>query len=66
MINVPKIDIGNVGNIYGGLVVMRIGDSFYWIIEGVGNDLDNLGDWEEIDEELYNLLIKHNNKIKND
>jgi len=66
MINVPKIDIGNVGNIYGGLVVMRIGDSFYWIIEGVGNDLDNLDDWEEIDEELYNLLIKHNNKIKND
>jgi hypothetical protein len=66
MINVPKIDIGNVGNVYGGLVVMRIGDSFYWIIEGVGNDLDNLDDWEEIDEELYNLLIKHNNKIKND
>ena len=66
MINVPKIEIGDVGNLYGGLLVMHIGDSFYWIIEGVGSDLDNLDDWEEIDEELYHLLIKHNNKIKND
>jgi hypothetical protein len=66
MTNVPKIEIGDVGNLYGGLLVMRIGDLFYWIIEGVGSDLDNLDDWEEIDEELYHLLIKHNNKIKND
>ena len=59
------IDIGSIGNYYGCLSVMQKEDKYYWIIENYDTDLDNLDDWEEISKELYDLLIIHNNKHKN-
>ena len=58
-------DIGNIGNYYGGLVVKKENDKFYWIIENYNTDFDDISRWEEISESLYNELIKHNETIQN-
>jgi hypothetical protein len=49
--------IGYVGPDSGGLYVKEAHGRFYWIIEE--GDCD---DWEEIDEELYKSLHKHEKK----
>jgi hypothetical protein len=49
--------IGNIGNYYGDLRVRVDQGKFYW-----GIDNYNGTDWEEITEELYNALVKFNNK----
>jgi hypothetical protein len=49
--------IGSIGNYYGGLRISRIHDKPYWGIENHDGTL-----WEEISEELYSELQKHENK----
>ena len=57
-----RIDIGEIGNYYGGLSVMQKEDRYYWIIENYDTNFNDIHDYEEISKELYDLLIKHNNK----
>ena len=47
--------IGNIGNYYGGLVVKKEGDLFYWGIENWDGT-----SWDEIPKSLYDELIKYN------
>ncbi len=47
------IEIGCIGNYYGGLHVKRSGDKFLWSIENYTGH-----DWEEIPESLYKELVK--------
>ena len=49
--------IGTIKNFYGGLLVMKEEDKFYW---GIGDW--NKTEWEEITEELYNSLISFDEK----
>ena len=52
-----EIQIGTIGNYYGGLSVMQDSDKFYWGIENYDGT-----EWEEITEELYNNLISFEKK----
>jgi len=50
------IEIGDIGNYYGGLQVKAGGDgNFWWGIENY-----NGTEWSEIPESLYIELIKYN------
>lgn len=49
------IGVGPIGNAYGGLCIARQDEKFYW---GIWNEMDE-ADWEEIPEELYNILLKY-------
>ena len=53
-----------IGNYYGYLNVMTLDGKFYWCIENYNTDLENLEDWEEINEELYNSIITFYNSKK--
>ncbi len=44
--------IGKIGNYYGGLRVCICDEKHYWSIENWDGD-----NWEEISEQLYDLLI---------
>ena len=55
-------NIGRIGNYYGGLHVCKNEGKFYWIIENYDTDFEEISEWEEISEELYELLLKHNLK----
>ncbi len=58
-----QTEIGIIGNYYGCLNVMTLDGKFYWCIENYDTDFDDLEDWSEISEELYNSIIKfYNNK----
>jgi hypothetical protein len=57
--------IGKIGNYYGGLIVAKHQSKFYWIIEDYDTDLQDLKEYEEIPESLYNELIKFNSKNPN-
>lgn len=48
-----SIDVGDIGNYYGGLSVVESDGSYFWAIE-------NYDGWspEEITKELYDSLIK--------
>ena len=48
-----KIDVGGIGNIYGGLCIGKKDGKYYWSIEECFSD-----DWEEIPKSLYDELIK--------
>ena len=50
--------IGEIGNYYGGLTVTKYNGKYYWLIENYDTNKDDINDWEEISEKLYNLLIK--------
>lgn len=39
-------DIGNIGNYYGGLVIKKENDKFYWIIENYDTYFDDISRWE--------------------
>lgn len=54
--------VGNIGNYYGGLYVQKKENKYYWIIENYDTEFDNLEEWEEISENLYNELIGNNKK----
>lgn len=47
------IDVGGIGNYYGGLMISTDGDKFYWGIE----NWDGTG-WDEIPESLYIHLME--------
>jgi len=49
--------IGDIGNYYGGLLVMSEDGKFFWGIED-----HNGTDWKEIPEELYLALLKYENE----
>lgn len=51
--------IGNIGNYYGGLSIKTENGKFYWIIENYDTDMEDISDWSEISEDLYNELLKH-------
>jgi hypothetical protein len=51
------IEIGEIGNYYGGLNAKKEGDKFFWAVENYDGYC-----WEEISESLYLELIKHNEK----
>lgn len=53
------IDIGDIGNSYGGLVVKEDGGLFFWGIK------DYYGiDWEEIPKSLFDELVKYNDEFR--
>ena len=56
------IKIGGIGNYYGGLFIMSYNGNYYWIIESYNTDFGDITEWEEITKELYDSLIKFNNK----
>ena len=56
-------EVGLIGNYYGGLNIMQHEGKYYWIIENHNTDFNNLEEWNEIEEELYNALIKHYDAI---
>lgn len=55
-----KIQIGEIGNYYGGLFITQYDSKYYWIIENYNTDFTDISEWEEISEELYYALLKHN------
>ena len=48
------MDIGDIGNYYGGLAVKEEEERFYWGIENWDGTK-----WEEIPKELYDALVKY-------
>ncbi len=55
-----RTQIGNISNYYGSLEVMEHNGKYYWIIENYDTHFEDLSEWEEISEELYLMLLKHN------
>jgi len=55
-----RTEIGKIGNYYGVLEVMEQNGKFYWIIGNYDTHFDDLSEWEEISEEMYLMLLKHN------
>ena len=49
--DVAPFEVGGIGNYYGGLSIKRENGTPYWGIENYDGTY-----WEEISEELYNLL----------
>jgi hypothetical protein len=47
------MDIGDIGNAYGGLMAKAENGKFYWKIVGCEG-----GEWDEIPESLYVELVK--------
>ena len=56
------ICIETVGNYYGNLNITNHDNKYYMIIQNYDTDLDDLNEWDEISETLYNELLKHKNK----
>ena len=57
--NTNIIDIGDIGNYYGGLSVMGKNGKYYWIIENHNTHFADIDHWSEIDKELYDALIAY-------
>lgn len=47
------MQIGDIGNYYGGLSVKELDSKFYWSIENYDGAY-----WEEIPKYLYDALVK--------
>lgn len=47
-----------IGNAYGNFTVSKVGDSYYWEVNGYGSD-----DLQEIPKSLYDELIKFHNSL---
>ena len=52
-----EIQIGFIGNYYGGLHIKKHEGKFYWIIQNWDTDFDNIGEYQEIPESLYTSLL---------
>ncbi len=52
-------DVGEIGNYYGGLLIMENEGKYYWLIENYDTEFDDLSDWSEIDKELYDSLAAY-------
>ena len=48
------MEIGTIGNYYGGLRVIQESGKFYWSIENWDGD-----HWDEIPRELYDALVMY-------
>ena len=62
MSDVQVVQVGKIGNYYGGLSVKSKNGRFFWSIENYdGND------WQEISESLYRELLKfeHDHGVPN-
>jgi len=55
------VDIGEIGNYYGGLTVKSENNKFYWSIENWDGFY-----WEEITQGLYVKLILHQERLTNE
>jgi len=53
-----------IGNYYGGLHISEVAGKFYFIIENYDTDFEDLDEWQEINESLYNQLKIHNETFK--
>ena len=62
---IETVSVGKIGNEYGGLIAAKHQDKFYWVIENYNTDLDNIRQYEEIPESLYNELVKFGSKKPN-
>jgi len=51
-----EMEIGTIGNYYGGLSVLKEDGKFFWGIENWDGT-----HWEEIPESLFNTLIEYEN-----
>jgi hypothetical protein len=56
--------VGEIGNYYGGLIIMENEGKYYWLIENYDTNFDDLAEWSEISKELYNSLLKHEEFIQ--
>lgn len=54
------ITIHGIGNVYGGLEIKKEDNKYYWLIEDYNTNLDNIDQYEQIPETLYNELYRHN------
>ena len=59
-----RTEIQLIGNYYGCLNVMTLDGKFYWCVENYDTNFENLNDWQEISEEIYNSIIKYYNSKK--
>ena len=59
-----RLKIGGIGNYYGALNITKIEGKYYWCIENFNTDFDDLGDWEEIDKELYDSLFNYQKRYE--
>ena len=60
-----RTEILLIGNYYGFLNVMTLDGKFYWCVENYDTNFENLNDWQEISEKLYNTIIEfYNNKTQ--
>ena len=49
------IQIGQITNYYGGLLVKENEGKYFWALQAFDNE-----HWREISKELYDMLLKHN------
>lgn len=54
-----KVQIGNIGNYYGGLGICEENCRYYWSIKNCDGEF-----WEEITESLYLELLKFQDHLK--
>ena len=57
-----QAEIGEIGNYYGGIRIMKHDDKYYWLIENYDTNYDNLSDSSEIDKTLFDALVAHEEK----
>lgn len=48
--------VGKIGNYYGGLFIYEKENKFYWIIENYDTDFEDITEWQEIPQSLYDEL----------
>ena len=54
-----RIEIKDIGNLYGGLSIMKNKNKYYWIIESCyKTNFKNIQEWEEIPKALFYELLK--------
>ena len=58
MKTIKEIQTGAIGNYYGGLYITKHNDKYYWLIENYNTDFQDIKEWSEISEKLFNELKK--------
>lgn len=53
------LEVSDICNYYGGLVILKHESRFYWMIESFDSDMYNLNHWTEIGEDLYNAILPY-------
>ena len=61
-----KESVNNLnGNYYGSLSLLKHENKYYWCIEDYDTDFENLDEWNEITEKLYNTIKEETKKPLN-